>query len=436
MHTWFHHGGTESTERDVGSDCSTLRLRAKIIAYVVTLHAVLAAAAVGVLLERPLLLFAVEAVFVLSVAISVRLIRGLFVPLDLIETGGELIAERDFTSRFVPIGQPEMDTLIEVYNRMIDRLRDERLAAEEQQQLLQKLVDASPAGIVICDFEGRVQQLNPAARRILGPDGTLPEIAPGESRLVQQHGARRVRVTRGEFRDRGFAKSFYLLEEMTEELRLSEKGAYEKLIRMMSHEVNNSVGAVRSLLESSLRYAPQVGEADRDDFTNALQIASARIDALNRFMAAFADVVRIPPPVKGPASVAELVERVAALLRPELTDRSIRLQLSLADRGSYDVDASQLEQVVLNVFRNAIEAVQRDGEIRVSLDDGVLTITDSGPGITPSARDALFTPFFTTKRDGRGLGLTIVQEILANHGLAFELRNARAGGGEFEIRFV
>ena len=411
-----------------------MRLRAKIIVYVIALHLVLAVAAAFILLERPLLLFAVEAVFVLSIAISVKLIRGLFVPLDLIQTGAELIAERDFTTSFVPVGQPEMDTLIEVYNRMIDRLRDERLAAEEQQQLLQKIVDASPAGIVICDFDGGVQQMNPAARRVLG-DGPLPDIATGESRLMQHHGARRVRVSRGEFRDRGFAKSFYLLEEMTEELRLSEKGAYEKLIRMMSHEVNNSVGAVRSLLESLLRYAPQVGEADRDDFTNALQIASARIDALNRFMAAFADVVRIPPPVKSPAAVAELVERVAALLRPELADRSIRLELSLTDRRPYPVDASQLEQVILNVFRNAIEAVQRDGEIRASLQDGVLTITDSGPGIPESARAALFTPFFTTKRDGRGLGLTIVQEILANHGLVFELRNARAGGGEFEIRF-
>lgn len=412
-----------------------MRLRAKIVVYVVALHLVLAAASVVILLERPLLLFAVEAAFAVSIAISVRLIRGLFVPLDLIETGAELIAERDFTSRFVPVGQPEMDTLIDVYNRMIDRLRDERLAAEEQQHLLQKIVDASPAGIVICDYDGRVQQMNPAAARILG-DGPVPEIAAGESRLVQHHGSRRVRVSRGEFRDRGFAKSFYLLEEMTEELRLSEKGAYEKLIRMMSHEVNNSVGAVRSLLESSLRYAPQVGQADREDFTNALQIASARIDALNRFMAAFADVVRIPPPVKGRTSIAELVERVAALLRPELADRAIRMQLDLADRTAYEVDAGQLEQVVLNVFRNAIDAVHRDGEIRAAVHAGVLTITDTGPGIADSAKAGLFTPFFTTKREGRGLGLTIVQEILANHGLPFELRNARGGGAELEIRFA
>ena len=409
-----------------------MRLRAKIVTYVVVLHLVLATASVFILLERPLLLFAVEALFALSIAVSIRLIRGLFVPLDLIQTGAELIAERDFTSRFVPVGQPEMDTLIDVYNRMIDRLRDERLAAEEQQQLLQKIVDASPAGIVICDFDGGIQQMNPAAARVLG-EMPLPEIAAGESKLVPHHGSRRTRVSRAEFRDRGFAKSFYLIEEMTEELRLSEKSAYEKLIRMMSHEVNNSVGAVRSLLESSLRYAPQVGEADRDDFTNALQIASARIDALNRFMAAFAEVVRIPPPVKSPARVAELVERVAALLRPELTDRNIRLQLELDDRASYDVDESQFEQVILNIFRNAIDAVHRDGEIRATLRDATLTITDSGPGIPESSRAALFTPFFTTKRDGRGLGLTIVQEILANHGLPFELRNARAGGAEFEI---
>ena len=99
-----------------------------------------------------------------------------------------------------------------------------------------------------------------------------------------------------EFRDRGFAKTFYLLEEMTEELRLTEKTAYEKLIRMMSHEVNNSVGAVRSLLESVLRYAEQIGPDDRGDFTNALTIAAARIESLNRFMSGFADVVRLPPP--------------------------------------------------------------------------------------------------------------------------------------------
>jgi two-component system nitrogen regulation sensor histidine kinase NtrY len=412
----------------------TLSLRTKLLLYLIVLHVVLGALAAWVLIDYPVWLFAAEALFVVSIVIGVVLLRGLFVPLDLIQTGAELIAERDFTTRFVPLGHPEMDTLIDVYNRMIDRLREERLASEEQGQLLQKIVDASPAGIVLCDFDGNVQRMNPAAERILS--GTpLPEIAAGESRLVPHHGSRRVRVSRAEFRDRGFAKSFYVVEELTEELRLSEKSAYEKLIRMMSHEVNNSVGAVRSLLESMLAYAPQVGEADRGDFTSALTIASTRIDALNRFMAAFADVVRIPPPSPAPTSIASLVEGVAALLRPELTERNVRLELDLADRGMYEVDANQLEQVVINIFRNALDAIHRDGVLRVSMREGILTITDSGPGIPDSARPELFTPFFTTKRDGRGLGLTIVQEILANHGLVFSLENAASQGAMFTIEF-
>ena len=413
-----------------------MTLRAKIIVYITALHLVVGAAAAFLLLENPLLLFAVELLFVISVAISIKLVRALFVPLDLIRTGAELIHERDFTSSFVPVGQPEMDTLIDVYNRMIDRLRDERLTAEEQHQLLQKIVHASPAGIVICDFDGKIESLNPAAARFLGDDvASLASIPAGESRLLSNHGGHRLKVSRAEFRDRGFLKSFYVIEEVTEALRLSEKAAYEKLIRMMSHEVNNSVGAVRSLLDSSLRYAPQVGEADREDFTSALTIASARIDALNRFMASFADVVRIPPPQRTPTVVAALVERVMGLLRPELQQRNVTLTASLDDRRPFQVDESQLEQVVLNVFRNALEAVGRDGTIEVTVRDAVLTIADSGPGITESVRTDLFTPFFTTKREGRGLGLTIVQEILANHALPFALENRVGGGAEFRILF-
>jgi two-component system nitrogen regulation sensor histidine kinase NtrY len=409
-------------------------LRTKLILYLIVVHLAMGGLAAWLLANDLDWIFVVEGLFVVSLLIGIQLLRGLFVPVDLIQTGAELIAERDFTTRFVEMGHPEMDTLIGVYNRMIDRLREERLASEETGQLLQKIVDASPAGVVLCDFDGNVQRMNPAAERILA--GTpVPDLAVGESKLLPHHGSRRVRVSRAEFRDRGFAKSFYVVEELTEELRLSEKAAYEKLIRMMSHEVNNSVGAVRSLLESMLAYAPQVGEDDRPDFTNALQIASARIDALNRFMAAFADVVRIPAPTRVPTQVGALVERVGRLLRPELTDRNVRLELELEDRASYDVDPHQIEQVIINIFRNALDAIHRDGVIRAVMHEGTLTIQDSGPGIAEAARAELFTPFFTTKRDGRGLGLTIVQEILANHGLRFSLDNAPQGGGAFTIEF-
>lgn len=407
-----------------------MTLRTKLILYLLALHLALAAAAAYLLIKKPLLLFAIEAAFAVSIAVGWRLIRALFAPLDVIRTGAELIGERDFTSRFAQVGQPEMDALVDVYNRMVDRLREERLSAEERHRLLQKLVDASPAGIVVCDFDGNVENMNPAAQRLLqGTSAT--ELREGMMTLA---GNRRVKVWRAEFRDRGFAKAFYLIDEMTDELRRSEKAAYEKMIRMMSHEVNNSVGAVRSLLESSLRYAPQIGDADRRDFEQALTIASGRIDALNQFMRGFADVVHIPPPRTKPTPVHEVVEAVAGLLRPELENRHIALRSDINAKVCADIDRYQFEQVLVNVLRNAIEAIDRDGTIDISLRAGVLTIADSGPGIPDAIRDDLFTPFFSTKRDGRGLGLALVQEILTNHGAAFWLQNRASGGAEFGIR--
>src|SRR5882757_6619250 len=164
-----------------------MTLRTKLLLWFIALHLVFAGLAAVVLIENQSWLFVVEVFFAVSIIISYRLVTALFVPLELIRTGSELISERDFTSRFVPVGQPEMDRLIEIYNAMIDRLRDERLAAEEQQQLLQKIVEASPSGIVICDFDGGIQQANPAAQRLLSEPAVaeaMPLVATGESRLI------------------------------------------------------------------------------------------------------------------------------------------------------------------------------------------------------------------------------------------------------------
>jgi signal transduction histidine kinase len=397
----------------------------------------MAAAAVFFLLKNTALLFAVEAFFLVSIVVSVRLVRALFVPLDLITTGTELMNERDFGSRFVPVGQPELDRLIEIYNGMTDRLREERLSAEEQHQLLAKIVQASPSGVVICDFDGNVDLMNPAATRVVTPElmNDLRSVNTGDSRLVPYQGGRRLKIWSAEFRDRGFPKRFYLIEELTEELRLSEKAAYEKLIRMMSHEVNNSVGAVRSLLESLLRYAADVREADRGDFTGAVTIASSRMDALNRFMRDLADVVRIPPPHRTETSVESIIRDIAALLRPELDERRIDLKIRVTGEPVISVDRNQFEQVVLNVLRNAVEAVESDGTIDVGVAERELSVSDSGPGVAEEIRGELFSPFFSTKRDGRGLGLTVVQEILANHGFGYALENRAGGGAEFRITF-
>ena len=144
-----------------------MSLRAKLLLYLGIVHLALASAALALLLEYPYWLALIEALFVLSGILGLRLVRVLFEPLDRIRSGAELIRERDFTSHFVEAGQPEMDGLIRVYNLMIDRLREERLRLQEQHYFLEKILAASPSGILILDFDGRVSVANPSASKIL-----------------------------------------------------------------------------------------------------------------------------------------------------------------------------------------------------------------------------------------------------------------------------
>lgn len=437
------------------SPVSPTSLRTKIVAYLVLIHLVLAGISWFVVRERPILLLAVEALFAVSIVLGILLVRSFFVPLELIRTGAELISERDFTSQFREVGQPEMDALIQIYNDMIGRLRDERLKLQEQHYFLDRVLSASPAGILTLDFDGRVELLNPSAARLLGLGtevagsrladldhplgGELEAIPIGESRVLAQ-GPRRLKVSRAELFDRGFPRSFLILEELTEELRASEKAAYGKLIRLMSHEVNNSVGPVRSLLDSFRDYSDQLADEDRQDFTHALEVAIARLQRLGVFVNGFAEVVRLPPPEPRPCDVRQLLDEILLLLRPELERRRIACAWERLDPvPPIDLDRNQIEQVLVNVLKNAMEAIGEDGRIALRLgiegDRPVLRIADTGPGIPEEIRPFLFTPFFSTKRDGRGLGLTLTREILAQHGFDFGLGNRPEGGAELWVGF-
>jgi signal transduction histidine kinase len=297
--------------------------------------------------------------------------------------------------------------------------------------------------------------VNPAAERLLGVSAgellgaplagvphdiarLLARLAPGESKVVPARGLTRLRCQRGEFIDQGFPRAFYLVEEITEELRASERAAYEKLIRMISHEVRNSVGAVGSLLDSSLYYSPQLGEADRGDFEHAIRVAGERLANLDRFVTGFADVVRLPEPEKRPTDLAQLLRDIGTLVRPELDARGIALELALPDGAVVaSIDKNQLEQLLLNLVKNAWESIGSEGAIRLSAElngrTARMSVKDTGPGLDAATADQLFTPFFTTKRDGRGIGLTLVREIATLHGADLSFRNAPEGGAEFAV---
>ena len=434
-----------------------MTLRTKILLYLAVLHLALAVAAFLLMDEERLWLLPIETVLILSAFVGYRLVRGFFLPLELLRTGAELLAERDFSSTFRAIGQPEMDALIEIYNRMIERLREERLKVAEQQQFFARVLEASPAGVMTLDFDGRVSEVNPSAASFLGVTAeaavgrplaelasplaaALGALAVGESCLASLGGGRRLKLLRAELFDRGFRRSFFLLEELTEELRASEKAAYGQLVRMMSHEVNNTVGAVGSLLDSFRAYGETLEAEDRNDFSGGIDVAIARLESLRSFTNGFAEVVRLPPPEPRPVDLRQLLDELLILLRPELERRRIDARWERAETvGPIVMDRNQMERVLVNGLKNALEAIGEDGRITLSLTweggRAVLAIADSGPGLPADVEPHLFTPFFSTKKDGRGLGLTLVREILVEHRFDFSLAPGRAGGAELRIRF-
>jgi len=434
-----------------------MTLRRKFITFAALIHLILAVLALFLLYENKLLFVIVELLVVISVPVTVRLYKSFLKPLDLLAAGIESIKDRDFSTTFVPTGHDELDQLVDIYNRMIGQLREERIKQQEQHYFLQRLVDATPIGVVILDLDEKIAMLNPAARDMLGgesgslvgrsleslqhpPANEFVALKPGETRTIDVSGMRIYKCRKSHFTDRGFYRHFILIEELTPEILATQKKAYDKVIRMMSHEINNSVGAVNSILQSSKHYAGQLTRDDRGDFENAIQVAIDRNAGLNRFMSNLADVVRTPPPAREENDLHRIIQSVAVLMSGMLQARNIQWVEQLSEGPLLvSIDAQQIEQVLVNVVKNAAESIGKDGTITIrtsSADPPSLRIIDTGRGIDPRTKSQLFTPFYSTKKDGQGIGLTVIREILVNHGFRFNLESTGPGHTEFWIEFV
>ena len=339
----LHVGATEERSEPLRSRWKRPSLRRLLLVYFFLIHALFAAAAAYFLRDQPGWLILVELLFVLSLVGGWRLVQAFFVPLELIATGADLIEEEEFTIHFRGVAQPEFDRLLQIYNSMVDRLRDERVRIEEQNELLDRVVRASPGGIVVCGLDGEVVSVNPSAGRILGADpkdlvGTSPSDHPilgqaddlelGRAVVVAARAGRRIRCTRSEFRDRGFLRALFLVEELTDELRESEKQAYGQLIRLISHEVNNSVGPVSSLVGTVRNYGDRLEPQDRERFESGLDLAAQRLDHLRDFVEGFSDVVKLPDPQKAPHALDPVLTDVVEVLSPLFEEREITVKWS------------------------------------------------------------------------------------------------------------
>ena len=430
--------------------------RTRFTVYLVMVHALFAGTGVALLLQYPVWLVAVEAAFVVSVGVGIALTRRMFNTISQANAGTQLIRDGEFTSRLLPVGQPEIDELIGVYNRMIDHLRDQRTQLQEQQHFLADVLRVSPAGILVLDFDRRIVSINPAGERLLGRAlddvagsrldevvaplaGPLAVLQAGETTVITTSSSRRIRCHHGTFLDRGFRRSFILIEELTEEIRQAERSAYEKLIRVMAHEVNNSVTASNSLLTSSLTYGSELSADSRQDFDRAIGIVIERTAQLNRFMRSFADVFRLPAPFKHSERVVEVLESTVRLVSAKPDASGVTWTWDVDDNNlTVPMDRGQMEQAFINVLQNAVEAQARTIAVRLHSRNGgrpTLRIEDSGDGFGLEAQSNLFTPFFSTKPNGQGIGLTLVREILSAHGFDYSLHRHPGEPTTFTIVF-
>jgi nitrogen fixation/metabolism regulation signal transduction histidine kinase len=328
-------------------------------------------------------------------------------PYDTLIGGMELVKDLDLTTRLAPSGQHETDLIVRTFNDLLTRLRSEHLTLEEQYSFLSLLIEASPMGIVQCDIDGKTTSMNPAAREMLSPsiEEAMKALPMGESTTVRLTGGPQLfRISHLSFPDRGFQHPFFLIEPLTAEVRQAEKAAYERIIRMIAHEVNNSVAGIVNLIDSE-------------------PAAADRLKALSAFVTRFAEVVKIPKPQLQLCDLSEEVEACQPFLENLCAGKPVHLEFCLTDEASpVHLDTVLFQQVLINIVKNAVESIgNNEGHITVTTTPYQLVVADNGRGIPAEVAQHLFTPFYSTKPQGQGLGLLLIRDILTAHGCTFSL---------------
>jgi nitrogen fixation/metabolism regulation signal transduction histidine kinase len=323
----------------------------------------------------------------------------------------------------------------------------------QQHFFLDKLIKTSPVGTIILDFDEKIATLNPRAEKFLdirekavkgkkleelqlelGP--ALTELQPDSSAIFTVDGIATYKCHKTHFIDRGFPHYFITIEDLTTEKLRIEKQAYGKVIRMMAHEVNNSIGPINSILESILHYERDLPEEERETYREVIEVARDRNQRLNLFMRNFADVIRLPEARLTHQDIRPLLRQVITLMQFQVGDRQIEWQLQIPEQPVLlDFDKEQLEQVLINILKNAIEAIENSGMIRIELSKTGLRIIDNGIGLPSMENQQIFSPFFSTKTQGQGVGLTLSKEILLNHQFSFSLKPGEAETTVFSIEF-
>jgi len=346
-------------------------------------------------------------------------------------------------------GEDALGDVMQQVNAMGATLRAQRLGALEATTLLRKVMEEIDVAVFAFDGDHRLRLANRAAEKLLKQPVEriltssaealgLAEFLEGEpERTVQRtfaSGAGRWAITRSMFREGGLPHQMLVVSDLTRALREEELKAWQRLVRVLGHELNNSLAPIKSIagsLESLVAREP-LPDDWRDDARRGLSIIANRSEGLSRFLGAYALLAKLPPPQPAAMDVGTWIRQSASL------EQRIAATVRSGPEMSIQGDRAQLEQVLINLLRNAVDAsLETGGNVSVSWKrEGrqlEVSVEDEGPGLSNTAN--LFVPFFTTKPGGSGIGLVLSRQIAEGHGGALELRN-RTNATGCEARLI
>jgi two-component system, NtrC family, nitrogen regulation sensor histidine kinase NtrY len=379
-----------------------------------------------------------------TLVLAGRLRQRVVYPLGTLSNLLEALREGDYSLRGSRArrGDAIGDVVWEV-NALSQTLRDQRLKVEETSALLGKVIAALDIAIFSFDDHGVLRLLNPAGERLLarpardalghdaaelGLDAALALAEPAVVPHAFGGGSGRFDIRRFTFREGGRPHALLVISDLSRALREEERQAWQRLIRVLGHELNNSLAPIKSMAGTlaQLLARDPLPEDWREDLQGGLRVIADRSEALNRFMIGYATLARLPAPRKQAVALRGLLQCVAALEQ--------RLPVQLADGAELEIlaDPDQLEQALINLVKNAVDAaLPEHGNVLLRYagdgDEVRIEVLDEGLGLAGS--DNLFVPFFTTKPGGSGIGLVLARQIIEGHGgqLWLENRSDRRG---------